>query len=205
MRPVHWPQLGRMDERTPDGRLLQGEGGGSRALPRPFYAQFDNDGHDGAKLVGSVDEVTLHSNGDISGWGWVLDDPNGHDLVRYNTAGALRHNSFDLADVEIDIKWGSEDPNDEGFFELEGIDFTKWNVGATTAVGMPAFPDATFEFPETDRRARTVRRPDRDDRLGHHPRPPRGGRSDRLRRHDRAVGRLPHRRSRRAAQDPHRP
>jgi hypothetical protein len=149
LRPVHWPEMALMDSRTSDGRLLVSAGGGVRELPRPFYAQFDNEGHYGAKLVGSIDAVTLGDDGTIEGWGWILDDENGKDLVRYNKAGALRTNSVDLAETKYDIDWASDDPNDPGFWEML-IDFVQWKIGATTAVGMPAFPNARFELPDDE-------------------------------------------------------
>jgi hypothetical protein len=144
LRPVYWPQMTMMDTPTGDGRLLVGDGGGVRELPRPFYAQFENEGHYGAKLAGSIDQVTFHEDGRVSGYGWILDDENGRNLIRYRQANALRHNSVDLADVEVEIEWGSDDPSDEEFWEYT-IKFTKWNIGATTAVGMPAFKDASFD------------------------------------------------------------
>jgi hypothetical protein len=153
LRPVYWPQLALMDTWTGDGRLLLGEGGDVRELPRPFYAQFDNDGHYGATLVGSIDEVSFNDDKTMSGWGWVLDDENGRNLVRYNKAGALRTNSVDLAEVKVqtEIEWGSDDPSSPDYWDYEiKFTFTEWSLGATTAVGMPAFRDARFELPDDE-------------------------------------------------------
>ena len=149
LRPVYWPELALMDSRTGDGRLLHSTGGGVRELPRAFFAQFDNAGHEGALLAGTLDAVALNDDGTIEGWGWVLDDEVGQNLVRYHKAGALRTNSVDLAEVKYLIDWGSDDPNDDAFFDLL-IDFTEWKIGATTAVGMPAFPNARYELPDDE-------------------------------------------------------
>ena len=41
LRAVNYPELARMDEATPDGRLLVATGGSTRTLPVAIMAQFE--------------------------------------------------------------------------------------------------------------------------------------------------------------------
>ncbi|MCB0967991.1 MAG: hypothetical protein KDB37_14240, partial [Ilumatobacter sp.] len=56
-------------------------------------------------------------------------------------AKVLFHNSVDLNDIEYELRvnWDGDTPSIE-------IDFTAWNIGATTTVGKPAFADAHGEY-----------------------------------------------------------
>jgi hypothetical protein len=144
---VNWPQLAMMDERTGDGRLLMGDGGGVRNLPRTGFVQFAQlPGHSGSVAALRLDEVTFEAEGNISGAGWIADTDEGHKLATLMAAKILFHNSVDLAEVEYEYKWESDDPSDPGFWNLLGIDFTEWNIAATTIVGVPAFRDARAEL-----------------------------------------------------------
>lgn len=144
LRPFYFPSLATMDSRTGDGRLLRGDGGGvyGNTLPRSIMAQFSTSfGHDGAEAVGTLQEVTFHEDGNISGKGWLADVPNAHLLVTLAQTGSLFHNSVDLADVEVVAEWESDDPEDPGFWNLL-MDFTKWGIATTTIVNVPAFANA---------------------------------------------------------------
>jgi hypothetical protein len=142
-RPIHFPSMATMDKRTGDGRKLMSEGKGVRDLPRTIYAQFVNSmGHENSVIVGALHQVEFHDDGNVEGWGWLLDDENGAKMAYYVESGGLRHNSIDLADAKakIDIE-----EDDEGELSLV-IDFTEWKIAATTFVGKPAFPDAYAEL-----------------------------------------------------------
>lgn len=146
-KQVNWPSLATMDERTGDGRLLVGEGGGVRDLPRTGFVQFAQSyGHNGSVAALRLDEVTFHEEGNISGRGWLADTDEGHKLAVLMAAKVLFHNSVDLTEVEYEYKWESDDPSDPGFWNLLGIDFTEWKIGATTIVGKPAFANARAEI-----------------------------------------------------------
>ena len=140
LREVHWPSMGRMDQRTTDGRLLLSDGGGSRHLPLTFYFQFAQSamGHDGAVPVGRLDYIELHEDGNIEGWGWVADTEHGQNAVLHIATKMQRTNSLDLGDVKAKIDL------DEDFNLL--VDFVAWNVAGTTGVGKPAFADARMEL-----------------------------------------------------------
>jgi hypothetical protein len=157
LRPVYFPSLATMNSRTGDGRLLREGGGGvyGSTLPRPIMAQTKTmPGHLEANAVGSLQEVTLHEDGNISGRGWLADIPAAHDLVTLVKTQSVFHNSIDLADVEVIAEWESDDPNDPGYNNLL-VDFTKWRIAATTFVPTPAFANAhgTLDAPSDEIRA----------------------------------------------------
>jgi hypothetical protein len=144
LREIYFPTLCLTDVATGDGRKLSGEGGGTRDLPLTLYAQFTNDGgHSGAVISGSLDCVVFEDDGNVSGWGWVLDDDNGHQLVKYRKAGALQGNSVDLADCKVNYEYDFENDDLTVLFE-------KWNVAASTIVGKPAFGTARYELPDDE-------------------------------------------------------
>jgi hypothetical protein len=142
-RPIHFPSMASMDKRTGDGRKLLSEGKGVRDLPRTIYAQFVNTmGHENAVIVGALHGVEFHDDGNVEGWGWLLDDENGSKMAYYLESQAFRHNSIDLAEAKVHI---DIEEDDEGDLSLV-IDFTEWKIAATTFVGKPAFADAYGEL-----------------------------------------------------------
>jgi hypothetical protein len=147
LRPLFFPSMARMDEWTGDRRLLEAQGGGVRTLPRPIFAQFAQSfGHNGSVPIGSLQEVTLEDDGNVTGRGWLLDQDYVRDLfVPLIATKTLFHNSVDLAEVEI--RWGSDDFFDDAFWDMI---MTRWNVAATTLVGVPAFADAHATLEDFD-------------------------------------------------------
>lgn len=144
LRPVYFPSLASMGVWTGDGRRLKEDGGSiyGGTLPRPIMAQVKTmPGHQAADAVGSLQEVTFHEDGNISGRGWLADVPAAHRLVTLVKTQSVFHNSVDLADVEVVADWESDDPDDPGFWNLL-IDFVKWAMAATTFVPTPAFANA---------------------------------------------------------------
>jgi hypothetical protein len=142
LRQLHFTSLCRMDEMTGDNRILDSAGAGVRELPRTIYGAFTNSGHDGAAIIGALHSVTFHDDGNVSGDGWILDDDNGRQAVSYIAAGALRHNSVDLA--ECKVGWDLTDDADDDMAIV--MKFHRWNIAATTLVGNPAFADTTVEL-----------------------------------------------------------
>lgn len=141
LRPIFFPSLATMNQWTGDGRMLVGSGRGSRALPRTIYAeQAQSSGHMGSVPVGTLQEVTFHDDGNVSGKGWLVDVPEARKLAILMESGALRHNSIDLTEVDYDVEWTDD-------FEMK-IRFTSWKIGATTIVGKPAFADARAQLDE---------------------------------------------------------
>jgi hypothetical protein len=139
LRPIHFTEMMRMDEWTSDGRRLQSAGGKVRELPRTVYGQWtQGQGHEGAEIIGRLDQVAFHDDGSVEGWGWLADDDNGRRAAGYLSTKVFRHNSVDLADIKAEINI-TED------FELE-FDFLEWAVAATTLVGKPAFGNAAAEL-----------------------------------------------------------
>lgn len=136
LAPISFPMMAKMDEWTPDGRRLQASGGGARSLPRTIYVQFAQaDGHSESIALGRLDYIELTDDGNVAGEGWLVDTPEARLAYTLIQTGVLRHNSVDLSDTEYDYEI------DEETYDLK-INFTKWNIGATTIVGKPAFADA---------------------------------------------------------------
>jgi len=143
LRAARFPQLMLMDTETGDGRLFESGGSGVRELPRTLYAQFaQSGGHSGSVPIGSLQEVTMDDDGNVSGRAWLVDLPHVRDtFVPLIVTKTLFHNSVDLADVDYEIRWKSDDPSSPDFWEYSLV-FTKWNIAASTLVGVPAFADA---------------------------------------------------------------
>jgi len=143
LRQIVFPELALMGVKTGDGRLLEEAGRGTRDLPRTIYGQFINaEGHSQAPVIGRLDEITFE-DGVASGRGWLLDDTNGRDAVKYIKTQTLRHNSVDLAEVKARFDYDQE--SDE-----VSITFTDWKIAATTLVGKPAFANAAASLLEDD-------------------------------------------------------
>jgi hypothetical protein len=139
----------RLDEPTGDGRLLKGDGGSVRDLPRTVYAGFEEgDPHGPNVIAGRLDAVEFDpENNTVTGWGWFLDDDNGRNTVRYISTGAMRGNSIHMAEIEVSIDWESDDPDDPGFWNMI-FTFEKWSIASSTMLGIPAFKDSHFELEE---------------------------------------------------------
>lgn len=137
---VYWPSMATMDVATGDGRILDGEGGGVRDLPRTGFVQFAQDfGHMGSVAALRVDEITFEEDGNISGRGWIADTEEGRKLATLMAARVLFHNSIDLTEAVVNWEW--DDENDDILLR-----FVSWNIGATTIVGKPAFANARAEL-----------------------------------------------------------
>ena len=141
---VRIPVMLRMDTDTGDGRLLDSEGGDVKMLPFGIWGQFaDTYGHEGAVPTGTCYTVTLDTDTGLgSGEGYLLDDKNGQYHAYLIATKAMAGNSVDLRDVEARLE---ENISESGEWDYR-IRFTKWVVGKTTGVGMPAFFDAHLEI-----------------------------------------------------------
>lgn len=139
---VRFPSMATVGSRTPDGRLLSEDGGGTRPIPFPIQVQDRKDyGHAGAEISGAVFEVVFEEDGNITGRGFLLDNEAGRKHALYAKSGAMRGNSVDLADTKV--TW--EFDTDSG---IETAVFKEFNIGATTGVAIPAFPNASIELDE---------------------------------------------------------
>lgn len=151
LRPVSFPQMALMDFTTGDKRELASGGGGVRELPRTIFAQpAQQAGHMGSIPVGTLQEVTLHDDGNITGRGWLADiDVVRNHFVPLIASKTMFHNSVDLAEVSYEYVWKSDDPADGmDYWTIEKILFTQWKIAATTIVGVPAFADARITLDE---------------------------------------------------------
>lgn len=147
LRPIHFPAMATMDKRTGDGRLLHRAGRGVRELPRTiFFQKAQAPGHEGSVPVGRVDAVQFHDDGNVEGWGWIIDTEEGRNAALHIAAQVQFHNSVDLAETKAKLDISE---NDDGELELL-IDFTQWAIAATTIVGKPAFADAYAELSEEE-------------------------------------------------------
>lgn len=142
--PVHFEQLMLLDTWTPDGRRIESSGFGTRNMPRPIYLMDTQSegGHLGSKIAGRLDSVTVDGKV-VSGDGWLLDNETGRNAALYLETKCITGNSVDLADVDAEVVTYAPD---EGAEERMGVSFAKANIGATTLVGIPAFPDATADL-----------------------------------------------------------
>lgn len=141
--PVHFDQLMQLDEWTPDGRFIAAAGFGTRNMPRPIYflGEIGPGGHMGAKIAGRLDSVQIdHGTNTVSGDGWLLDNTAGRECALCLDTKAIHGNSVDLADVEVEFV--ERETANADVFDI-GIRFNKANLGATTVVGIPAFPNAS--------------------------------------------------------------
>lgn len=145
------PGIVRLNERTPDGRMIHSGGFGVRALadghPLSFKTMFADGpgGHIGSVISGLIDEVTIDDTGLVSGRGWVLDTDEGWATGRLIQSGAMRGNSIDLSAEEYRIDFDFE--SGKVF-----IDFVKAKMAATTLVATPAMEGlyVGLEDPEFD-------------------------------------------------------
>lgn len=144
-RAVHFKSMGQMDTRTGDGRLLQRGGRGVRELPRPIFSQeAQGMGHEGAVPAGRIDAIQFHDDGNIEGWGWLLDNEAGRKAALHIATKVQFHGSMDLAETKVKLDIAE---TDDGNLELL-IDFTDWRIAAHTIVGKPAFADTPMELIE---------------------------------------------------------
>lgn len=136
-KAVHFPVLALLNTTTSDHRRIDGPGFDTRDLPLSIkYASKTEGGHFGAEVSGTLFEVTVDSDNNVtSGRGFLLDDENGRRHARLIHTGAMRGNSVDLADVKARIV--------EDFETGEWwIDFYDSSLAATTGVSTPAFAEA---------------------------------------------------------------
>lgn len=142
--PVHFDQLMLLDTWTPDGRRIESEGFGTRNMPRPIFLMDTQSegGHLGSKIAGRLDSVSVEGKV-VSGDGWLLDNETGRNAAMYLDTKCITGNSVDLADVAMEMVSFTPDGAED---ERVGHSFTRANIGATTLVGIPAFPDASADL-----------------------------------------------------------
>jgi hypothetical protein len=149
--PISFPVLAVEGMPTADGRYIEPNALTHRAVPLTLYAQTrtpdGGQGHDNADVVGALTnlvrrpgpEVVSKSTGQPfpegtfvwSGSGWMYTDVPAFRMVK---DGALSGNSVDLSAVDAEVQLA-----DDG---SEQLTMTSGVIGATTLVGLPAFPDA---------------------------------------------------------------
>lgn len=149
--PISFPVLAIEGMPTADGRHIAPGALTHRAVPLTLYAQTrtpdGGQGHDNADVVGALTELTRTPGPDVvskstgqpfpagtfvwSGKGWMYTDVPAYRMVK---DGALSGNSVDLSAVDAEVQMA-----DDG---QEQINMTSGVIGATTLVGLPAFPDA---------------------------------------------------------------
>lgn len=154
---------------TADGRYLEPGGISHRALPLTFYAQIQTpnggQGHDNSIIVGAITEMNRIPGPEViskatgqpfpegtfvwSGRAWIYNNvrfsPDGPTVLDMVRDRALSGNSVDLSDIvaEHEYEPGTEDdPN----AQPTRLTMHQGVIGATTLVGLPAFPDAYVEL-----------------------------------------------------------
>lgn len=135
-KAVHFSPMMHTDKRTPDGRLIKGDGfSQTRAFPLPFAAQFAMTyGHDGAVPVGRLDKMAKDGNTAHDGWGWFMDSEDGFKAAAMMQHKVMRGVSIDLSAQKYEISISKD-----GKLQL---DFLESSLKGLTQVMHPAFPDA---------------------------------------------------------------
>ena len=149
-RQIIFPEMARLDTGTKEGmvsRVLSGDGGNTRDLPRTIYfQQAQQGGHAGGVASGSLHEITMNGEtGLVSGKGWIADTPEGRNAAMNILAKSLFHNSIDLGDIgpsDVRIVEHGDFWDDDFWVEIV---FDQWSVIATTLVGKPAFGGANSQ------------------------------------------------------------
>ena len=134
LAPIRFPVLFKTGLRTGDKREL-GHFTGPRNLPIPIQIQrVEADGHDGAVVVGRLDEIRQINETEFEGFGWLLNDAEGRMAARMVRSKSLRGQSPRLVDVTFETL-------DDGTTL-----FTEFSVGAVTLVPVPAFSNTESEL-----------------------------------------------------------
>lgn len=136
LKAVHFSPMMHTDKRTPDGRLIKGDGfSHTRAFPLPFAAQFAMSyGHEGAVPVGRLDKMSKVGNTAHDGWGWFMDSEEGVKAAALMQHKVMRGVSVDLSATKYEISISKDG-------RLQ-IDFLESSPKGLTQVMGPAFPDA---------------------------------------------------------------
>lgn len=149
--PISFPVLAIEGMPTADGRYIEPGALTHRAVPLTLYAQTrtpdGGQGHDNADVVGALTELTRTPGPEVvskstghpfpdgtfvwSGKGWMYTDVPAYRMVK---DGALSGNSVDLSAVDAEVEMA-----DDG---REQVNMVSGVIGASTLVGLPAFPDA---------------------------------------------------------------
>lgn len=151
--PIDFPVLALEGMETADRRFIEPGALTHRAVPLTIYAQTrtpdGGQGHDNADIVGALTELTSRPGSEVtskstgqpfpddvtvwSGRGWMYTDVPAYRMVK---DGALSGNSVDLSAVDATVVY-ADDTDEQGQMRMSsGV------IGATTLVGLPAFPDA---------------------------------------------------------------
>ena len=142
---VRLEHMVKLNERTNDGRLLRDTGFDTRELPLPFSAMTTTQhGEAGqATVVGMVDRVVVNDDGTVDGLGWLMDSPEARLAGKLMQAQVVRGNSVELSvrDYEVDIDFES--------MKIQ-IDFTDYQLSATTLVANPAMEGCFVYLEEPD-------------------------------------------------------
>jgi len=151
--PIDFPVLALEGIETADRRFIEPGALDHRAVPLTIYAQTrtpeGGQGHDGADIVGALTELTRRPGPEVtskstgepfpadtfvwSGKGWMYTDVPAYRMVK---DGALSGNSVDLSAVDATVVYADETDEHGQMRMSSGV------IGATTLVGLPAFPDA---------------------------------------------------------------
>lgn len=144
---IYFNDMVKLNERTPDGRLLRDGGFGTRELPIAFSVMTATQhGESGrAEVSGMVDLIEVYDDGSVKARGWIMDTPSARMAGRMVQMKVLRGNSVELSVSNYEVD-----------FDLEAmkllIDFTDYQISATTLLANPAMEGCFVELedPEFD-------------------------------------------------------
>lgn len=147
--------------RTTDHRRIAEKALTWRQLPWSLFAQFKNDGHRGADIVGNMEKITREPFEGVDGaflikgeGSWDLTSEQGRRAATMVDKQTLRFGSIDLEVLESQyVEVGSEEGKEVDLIDLlfGGFDDVDWYDEVThgrimghTLVPMPAFPQAVI-------------------------------------------------------------
>jgi hypothetical protein len=136
------PAIGYEGE-TDDGRIFDPGCFSFRQFPQALLAQTETSyGHEGAHLVGRVDEASV-ADGKITASGVFDNGDDGMDMARLVNSGMMRGVSMDAGAIEIFEEITEQE--DDGWPIAWAMHYTKWEMAALTICGIPAFSKAAIK------------------------------------------------------------
>lgn len=145
---------------TGDGRQFELGALTHRDLPVPIrYTPIDNGAHQGAVIVGYINDVWRDEESNVWGAGVFDDNTYATEAVDLIAKGMLRGVSVDLDDMQVEYAYADDTVDEDGNpAGAEMMVVTHGRISAATLVAIPAFAEAyvtlgTREEGEADARA----------------------------------------------------
>lgn len=127
------PSIARMGVPTGDGRIIMPGAISYRTLPVSFrWQEFDAPGHDGAVVIGAVDQIDIDPvTGNVAGYGELANPDIIPEVTRAMELMRLGVLGISIDPGEVTIEQGPGDM----------MMFSKYEISSFTALPIPAFSD----------------------------------------------------------------